>query len=320
MNVLALVEEDETNRALKTIKTFKPFKGDLLQVEYSTNPGTSKINIHSVSHLNSQYMEEASGLCFWEGVFAIEELGVDGCSCEENRQAFAKDGNKSPPIEAVEDMRDKIHSRLDKFGDNVNNCLLEKRRIQMYSQMNTKRVFKYVLSDNTPLKIGTNVLALVEENKRAHILKAIKVKGMNALPEGSEPSKLGRRLCIRCVTSVTEEDVYISKEKCFPLYMFSGAFKPFKGDLLLIEYSINPGTSKINIHSVSPLNSQVCITSIDGRNGVVDDIVFFTLDYLHTPPGYTPSLYYIVNVLAVDSFQPYCSYRAVSMTPVEMVY
>ena len=45
---------------------------------------------------------------------------------------------------------------------------------------------------------------------------------MNALPEGSEPSKLGRKLCISCVTSVTEEDVYISKEKCFPLYMFSG--------------------------------------------------------------------------------------------------
>ncbi|GAB1302787.1 hypothetical protein APTSU1_001802600 [Apodemus speciosus] len=150
------------------------------------------------------------------------------------------------------------------------------------------------------------------------------VKAMNALPEGSEPSKLGRKLCIRCVTSVTEEDVYISKEKCFPLYMFSGAFKPIKGDLLQVEYSTNPGTSKINIHSVSPLNSrymdEVCITSIDGRNGVVDDIVFFTLDNLHTPPGYTPSLYDIVNVVAVDSIQQYCCYRAVSITPVEMVY
>lgn len=34
------------------------------------------------------------------------------------------------------------------------------------------------------------------------------------------------------------------------------AFKPFKGDLVLVEYSMNAGTSNINIHSVSPLNSQ----------------------------------------------------------------
>ena len=32
-----------------------------------------------------------------------------------------------------------------------------------------------IISDNTPLNIGTNVLALVEENNGAHILKAIKV-------------------------------------------------------------------------------------------------------------------------------------------------
>ncbi|XP_052026288.1 cancer/testis antigen 55-like [Apodemus sylvaticus] len=180
-----------------------------------------------------------------------------------------------------------------------------------------------VINDNTPLKIGTNVLALVEENKRTHIPKAIKVKAMNALPEGSEPSKLGRRLCISCVTSVTEEDVYISKEKCFPLYMFSGAFKPFKGDLLLVEYSTNPGTSKINIHSMGPLNSQymdeVCVTRIDGRNGMVESSIFFTLDSLRMPSGYIPGLYDIVDVVAVDSIQAQCSWRAVSMTPLETV-
>ncbi|XP_052026304.1 cancer/testis antigen 55-like [Apodemus sylvaticus] len=178
-----------------------------------------------------------------------------------------------------------------------------------------------VISDNTPLQIGTNVLALVGENQRTHIPKAIKVKAMNDLPEGSEPSKLGRKLCISCVTSVTEEDVYISKEKCFPLYMFSGAFKPFKGDLLLVEYSNNPGTSKINIHSVSPLNTQymeeVYVTSIDGRNGMVESSIFFTLDSLDMPSGYTPKLNNIVDVVAVDSIQPQCSWRAVSMTPVE---
>nr|XP_034341893.1 cancer/testis antigen 55-like [Arvicanthis niloticus]XP_034349079.1 cancer/testis antigen 55-like [Arvicanthis niloticus] len=180
-----------------------------------------------------------------------------------------------------------------------------------------------VISDNVLLNIGTNVLALVEENPRNHIFKAIKVKAMNNLPEGSEPSKLGRRLCIKCVTSVTEDNIYISKDTFFPLCMFSGGFRPFKGDLLLVEYSMNPGNSSINIHSVSPLNSQnmdeVCVTSIDGRNGVVESTIFFTLDSLHIPSGYIPGLYDIVDVVAVDSIQPHCSWRAVSMTPLETV-
>ncbi|XP_063136616.1 synaptonemal complex protein 3-like [Rattus norvegicus] len=58
---------------------------------------------------------------------------------EEKNPAFDKDENKSPPIEADEDMGDEIHSMLHKFGENVNNSLLEKRRrIQMYSQMISK--------------------------------------------------------------------------------------------------------------------------------------------------------------------------------------
>lgn len=58
---------------------------------------------------------------------------------EERRPACNKDKNKLSPIEADEDMRDEIHSMLHKFGENVNNSLLEKRRrIQMYSQMISK--------------------------------------------------------------------------------------------------------------------------------------------------------------------------------------
>ncbi|XP_038956119.1 cancer/testis antigen 55-like [Rattus norvegicus] len=191
-----------------------------------------------------------------------------------------------------------------------------------YGWINDSILFNMeVISDNVPLKIGTNVLALVEQDEITHTLKAIKVKVMNDLPEGSEPSKLGRRLCIRCVTSVTEEDVYVTENMSFPLYLFSGAFKPFKGDLVLVEYSMNSGTSNINIHSVSPLNSQdmneVYVTSIDGRNGMVEARVFFTLDSLQIPSGYTPGLYDIVDVVAVDSIQQHCSLRAVSMTPVQ---
>ncbi|XP_052026306.1 cancer/testis antigen 55-like [Apodemus sylvaticus] len=181
-----------------------------------------------------------------------------------------------------------------------------------------------VVCGNAPLDVGMDVLAFVEEDETNRALKTIKVKPISDPIYGIEPSEVDKRLCIKCITAATRDNIYISKETFFPIQLLSGAFRPFRGDLLLIEYSINWGTSNIKIHSASPLNSQymdeVCVTSIDGRNGVVDDIVFFTLDYLHTPPGYTPRLYDIVNVIVVDSIQPYCSCRAVSMTPVEMVY
>ncbi|EGW15323.1 Protein slowmo-like 2 [Cricetulus griseus] len=70
------------------------------------------------------------------------------------------------------------------------------------------------------------------------------------------------------------------------------------------------------LHSYRHLS--VCVTSVDGRTGVVDDIIYFTLDSLQKPTGYTPGLYDIVNVVAVDSVQQHCSWRAVSMIPVEM--
>ncbi|OBS74399.1 hypothetical protein A6R68_15073, partial [Neotoma lepida] len=141
-----------------------------------------------------------------------------------------------------------------------------------------------VVCGDVPVNIGMSVIALVEEYETSHALKTIKVR--------------------------------------LSLLRFSYRFLPFKGDLLLVEYSLNPGTPNITIHTVSLLNSQnmdeVCVTKIDGRTGVVDDIIYFTLDSLQRPAGYTPGLYDTVNVVAVDSIQPHCSWRAVSMIPVEM--
>ena len=48
------------------------------------------------------------------------------------------------------------------------------------------------------------------------------MKAINEPPAGSEASNFGRKLSIRCVSSVTEEDIYINKDMFFPLYMFSG--------------------------------------------------------------------------------------------------
>ncbi|XP_076417857.1 cancer/testis antigen 55-like [Peromyscus maniculatus bairdii] len=174
---------------------------------------------------------------------------------------------------------------------------------------------------NVPVNVGMNVIALVEEDETTHALKTIKVKAVSDPIYGIEPSEFDKRLCIKCVTYTTGDNIYISEETFFPMQLLSGGFLPFKGDLLLVEYSLKPGTPNITINAVSFLNSQnmdeVCVTSIDGRTGIVDDIIFFTEDSLQKPTDYTPGLYDIVNVVAVDSIQPHCSWRAVSMIPVE---
>nr|XP_034341905.1 cancer/testis antigen 55-like [Arvicanthis niloticus] len=326
-NVLALVEENQEIISSKQSR-IQAIHGDLLLVEYSMNPGTANMNIHSASPLNSHIWKrgwetlilrvrqrkstessESRGHCsgWWRSQHCTPCTTLySGCfhgknMSEETSQEHHIDNSKFKSIQGV------VTSLCNDYGW-INETI--------FFNMN-------LISDNMPLNIGTNVLALVEENPRNHIFKAIKVKAMNNLPEGSEPSKLGRRLCIKCVTSVTEDNIYISKDTFFPLCMFSGGFRPFNGDLLLVEYSMNPGTANMNIHSASPLNSQnmeeVCVTSIDGRNGMVESTIFFTLDSLHIPSGYIPGLYDIVDVVAVDTMQPHCSWRAVSMTPLEMV-
>uniref|UniRef100_UPI00402B2458 cancer/testis antigen 55-like n=1 Tax=Arvicanthis niloticus TaxID=61156 RepID=UPI00402B2458 len=267
---------------------------------------------------------------------------------EEKSPAFDKDEDKSSSVETDEDMGLKVYNKYyQQFMDLFKQWDLDKQRCEKerdnlivvfmpfngdlllveYSMSPGHFKHEYPLCEPPQLSEygrGTNVLAIVEENPRNHIFKAIKVKAMNNLPEDSEPSKLGRRLCIKCVTSVTEDNIYISKDTFFPLCMFSGVFRPFNGDLLLVEYSMSPGTSNMNIHSASPLNSQnmeeVCVTCIDGRNGVVEATMFFTLDSLHTLPGYTPGLYDIVNTTVVDSIQSHYTRRVVSMTPVDSLY
>ncbi|XP_041493206.1 cancer/testis antigen 55-like [Microtus oregoni] len=181
-----------------------------------------------------------------------------------------------------------------------------------------------VVIDNMPVSIGRRVIALVEEDETTHILKAVKVKIMTNCDCDTKPSELDRELCIMCVTSVSRDNIYISKETSIPAQLFSGEFMPYKGDFLLIDYSLKPGNSNMNIHTVSPLNSQriseVCVTSINGRTGVVDDFIFFTLDSLHTLPVYIPALNDIVNVVVVDSIQSHYTCRVVAMFPVKMLY
>ena len=62
---------------------------------------------------------------------------------------------------------------------------------------------------------------------------------------------------------------------------------------------------------------QVCVSSLCGRNGVIDDCIFFTLDSLKLPEGYTPRRHDVVSAVVVESSQSCYLWRALCMTPVQ---
>lgn len=67
---------------------------------------------------------------------------------------------------------------------------------------------------------------------------------------------------------------------------------------------------------LSVLCSQVCISSLCGKNGVIDDSIFFTLDSVKLPAGYVPQRYDVVSTVAVESSQSCYVWRALCLTPV----
>ncbi|XP_006165598.1 cancer/testis antigen 55-like [Tupaia chinensis] len=160
------------------------------------------------------------------------------------------------------------------------------------------------------------------------MLSLVDVLSEDVLPEvidDSGPSDVGTRLTTARVTSVSADIVCIDEETYFSLDVVSeegtvSDFMPYKGDWVEVEYSCLPGPYNIKVHSAKPLFckhlEEVCITSLQGRNGVVDNTVFFTLDSLKLPDGYSPQKYDIVDVVIVGSIQSCYVWRAISMTPV----
>ncbi|XP_048192702.1 cancer/testis antigen 55-like [Perognathus longimembris pacificus] len=110
------------------------------------------------------------------------------------------------------------------------------------------------------------------------------------------------------------------KEIHFSLDIVSEGFVPYKRDWVEIEYSKEPGTAKINTHSVKPLNCElvekICNTSLNNRCGIIDYSIFFTLDSLKCPAEYEPQKHDLVDAVIVESIQVGCTWRAVSITPV----
>ncbi|XP_029420225.1 RNA helicase Mov10l1 isoform X1 [Nannospalax galili] len=182
-----------------------------------------------------------------------------------------------------------------------------------------------VVSSKVLLNVGQEVIAVVEENKVSNGLKAIRVEAVSDKWEDDDKnscrglSDSSPRVLIGCVTSLLEGAGYINQTTYFSLESVCEGFQPCKGDWVEAEYWIRPETWSSEALSVKPLRykrvDKVCISSLCGRNGVIEDSIFFSLDSLKLPEGYIPRRHDIVNAVVVESSQSCYIWRALCMTP-----
>ncbi|XP_007952952.1 RNA helicase Mov10l1 [Orycteropus afer afer] len=183
-----------------------------------------------------------------------------------------------------------------------------------------------VVTGKVLLSVGQEVIAVVEENRVSSGLKAVRVEAVSDRWEddGRKTNKgladSSTRLLIGCVTSLTDGAGYINQTTYFPPESLCEGYQPCKGDWVEAEYWIRPSTWSSEAITVKPLRykrvDKVCISSLCGRNGVIDDSIFFTLESLKLPDGYMPRRYDVVNTVVVESTQSCYMWRALCMIPV----
>ncbi|KAJ1057623.1 hypothetical protein CapIbe_023181 [Capra ibex] len=178
-----------------------------------------------------------------------------------------------------------------------------------------------VVTGNVLLKVGQKVTAVVEENKTSHGLKAIKVDAFCDNSHGDELPDSCTRISLGYMNSLIEGVEFIHHTAYFSLDVVCKDFEPYQGDRVEVVFSIQPDTQSRKALSVKPLRHKhvhkVCITSLQGRNGVLDDTIFFTLESLKLPDGYVPRVSDMVDAVVVESVQSCYVWRAISMTLVK---
>ncbi|XP_075598809.1 RNA helicase Mov10l1 [Balearica regulorum gibbericeps] len=180
-------------------------------------------------------------------------------------------------------------------------------------------VTKYIL-----LTVGQEVTAVIEEDKTSGGLKAIRVDAVQNTWGDSNPtcdaSELNMKTLIGNVTSLCKDGGYINQNTFFSMEDICEGFKPYEGDWVQAKYFINPTTWNSEAVAVEPLRykqvNKVRISSICGRSGTVDESIFFTLDSLRLPDGYSPCRHDLVNTVVVESNQSCYIWRALCLVPV----
>ncbi|KAL6091556.1 hypothetical protein STEG23_025234 [Scotinomys teguina] len=173
---------------------------------------------------------------------------------------------------------------------------------------------------NEPLKVKPKVPALMEVDQSTQGSNAITVDAY-CDGRGDDSSASHMRVSLDCVTSLMNDADHINHELSFSLDIVCKDFEPYKGDLVEIEFSEQEDTQSRKAIFMKPLKhrhvNEVRVTRVDGRTGVLEDTIFFTLDSLKLPSGYVPQPDDIVNVVTVKSIQSPYLWRAIEMAPVQ---
>ncbi|XP_048158606.1 RNA helicase Mov10l1 isoform X1 [Corvus hawaiiensis] len=193
-----------------------------------------------------------------------------------------------------------------------------------YGMIDDMIVFTKDVTKNMLLAVGQEVIATVEEDITSGGLKAVKVDTIRNTQEDFSPtcdtSELNKKTLIGSITSLSVDGGYINQNTYFAMQDVWEDFKPCEGDWVQAKYYINSKTWKSEAVAVRPLRykqvNKVRISSICGRTGTVDDSIFFTLDSLRLPDGYSPHKHDLVNTIVVESSQSCYIWRALCLVPV----
>uniref|UniRef100_A0A8C4HEP8 RNA helicase n=1 Tax=Dicentrarchus labrax TaxID=13489 RepID=A0A8C4HEP8_DICLA len=175
-----------------------------------------------------------------------------------------------------------------------------------------------------PLKEGDLVNCIAVRDGAQGGWKAVRVeKSADAWEDGGrtslEADSMQLRPLIGTVTSFDGDGGYINQTTYFPRCSLWEGYEPMKGDWVQAKYFINPTQWTTQAHSVAPLRycrlDQVHVSSVYGKNGVVEDSVFFSLDSLLLPADYQPLPGHLVNLVMVESSQSFYCWRALCMAP-----
>ncbi|XP_021043887.1 cancer/testis antigen 55 [Mus pahari] len=138
-----------------------------------------------------------------------------------------------------------------------------------------------------------------------------------------EPSESHMRVLLGSITSLVDDADYNDHAFSVSLDIACKDFKPYNGDLVEIEFSDEQDVQSRRAILVKPLKhchlTEVRVTRTDGRTGVLGDTIFFTLDSLKLPSGYVLHPDDVVNVVAVQSMQSNYFWRAVAVSPVQVL-
>ncbi|XP_039193151.1 RNA helicase Mov10l1 isoform X1 [Crotalus tigris] len=178
---------------------------------------------------------------------------------------------------------------------------------------------------NVLLQVGQRVIAHVEEDKISHGLRAVRVESIydkwddNSISSYTMDTNV--KTLIGTITRFTGDSGHINQTTSFSMRVVCKDFYPCKGDLVQAEYIVNPTRWTSEAISVKPLRfkriDKIHISSMYGRTGVVDNSIFFSLDFLSLPKDYLPHKHDLVNVVVVESNQSCYNWRAFCMAPAD---